>query len=91
MVKDFVDRNCHLWQDKKIFVIATMGLFSGDGAGILARLLRKYGAKIIGGLHLKMTDSIADVKGLKRPLEKNVELVRAAEQKNRQLRCLGKK
>ena len=43
-----------------------MGLFSGDGAGILARRLRKYGAQIIGGLHLKMPDSIADEKALKR-------------------------
>ena len=53
-------------------MIATMGLFSGDGAGVLARLLKKYGAKITGGLHLKMPDSIADEKVLKRPLEKNM-------------------
>lgn len=73
MLKDFIDQNQHLWKGKKIFVIATMGLFSGDGAGILARRLRKYGAQIIGGLHLKMPDSIADEKALKRPLEKNIE------------------
>lgn len=81
MVRDFVDRNQRLWQGKRIFVIATMGLFSGDGAGILARRLRKYGAQIIGGLHLKMPDSIADVKALKRSAEKNKELVRNAEEK----------
>ncbi len=81
MLKDFVDRYRHLWQGKKIFVIATMGLFSGDGAGILARRLRKYGAQITGGLHLKMPDSIADEKALKRPIEKNLELVKAAEKK----------
>lgn len=81
MLKDFIDRNQHLWQGKKVFVIATMGLFSGDGAGILARRLRKYGAQITGGLHLKMPDSIADEKALKRPLEKNKELVKAAEEK----------
>ena len=81
MLKDFVDINQHLWQGKKIFVIATMGLFSGDGAGILARRLRKYGAHITGGLHLKMPDSIADEKALKRPLEKNVELVKVADKK----------
>ena len=81
MLKDFVDRYQQLWKGKKIFVIATMGLFSGDGAGILARRLRKYGAQIIGGLHLKMPDSIADEKELKRPIEKNVELVKAAEKK----------
>lgn len=81
MLKDFIDRNLHLWKDKKIFVIATMGLFSGDGAGILARRLHKYGAQITGGLHLKMPDSIADVKALKRPAPQNKELVRKAEEK----------
>ena len=58
-----------------------MGLFSGDGAGILARLLTKHGAIIIGGLHLKMPDSIGDEKALKRTLVQNQELVRKAEQK----------
>ena len=81
MVKDFVEENKSLWQEKKVFVIATMGLFSGDGAGILARLLRKFGAQITGGLHLKMPDSIADEKALKRPLEENRKLVREAERK----------
>lgn len=81
MLKDFIDRNRRLWHGKKIFVIATMGLFSGDGAGILARRLRNYGAQAIGGLHLKMPDSIADVKALKRPLEQNKLLVRKAEKK----------
>ncbi len=81
MVKDFVEENKNLWQGKKIFVIATMGLFSGDGAGILARLLRKFDAQIIGGLHLKMPDSIADEKALKRPLEENRKLVREAKRK----------
>ncbi len=81
ILKDFIDDNRHLWKDKKIFVIATMGLFSGDGAGILARRLQKYGAKIIGGLHLKMPDSIADEKVLKRTDEKNKMLVKQAEKK----------
>ena len=49
--------------------------------GILARRLQKYGAEIIGGLHLKMPDSIADEKALKRPITKNKELVKKAEKK----------
>lgn len=81
MLKDFIERNQCLWMGKKVFVIATMGLFSGDGAGMLARLLHKYGAQITGGLHLKMPDSIADERALKRPLEKNKELVKTAERK----------
>ena len=78
---DFIIENKELWERKKVFVIATMGLFSGDGAGMLGRLLQKYGAEIIGGLHLKMPDSIGDEKMLKRPLETNKELVKRAEQK----------
>ncbi len=81
IVRDFIDSNSSLWKNKRIFVIATMGLFSGDGAGILARRLAKYGAEITGGLHLKMPDSIADVKALKRSLEENKKLVWEAERK----------
>lgn len=83
ILRDFIIENKELWESKKVFVIATMGLFSGDGAGILCRFLKKYGAEILGGLHLKMPDSIGDEKVLKRPLEKNKELVTKAEQKIR--------
>ena len=81
MLRDFIIENKELWENKKVFVIATMGLFSGDGAGILGRFLQQYGAEIIGGLHLKMPDSIDDENMLKRPLEKNKELVKKEERK----------
>lgn len=81
LVRDFIFENKELWLNKKVFIIATMGLFSGDGAGNLGRLLQRHEAEIIGGLHLKMPDSIGDEKMLKRPLEKNKELVHKAEQK----------
>ncbi|MBR5387182.1 MAG: EFR1 family ferrodoxin [Clostridiales bacterium] len=81
ILRDFITRNSELWMNKKVFIIATMGLFSGDGSGILGRLLHGFGAEVIGGLHLKMPDSIGDEKALKRPLEKNKELVIAAESK----------
>ncbi len=81
IVKDFIDDNRNIWQDKKIFVIATMGLFSGDGAGMLGRYLHRYGAQIVGGLHVQMPDSIADEKVLKRSTEKNKALVKKAERK----------
>lgn len=81
IVRDYIADNKEIWKDKKIFVIATMGLFSGDGSGNLGRLLHSFDAEIIGGLHLKMPDSIGDEKALKRPIEKNRELVKAAEQK----------
>ena len=81
IMRDYVTENKEIWKGKKVFMIATMGLFSGDGAGYLGRLLKRYGAEVVGGLHLKMPDSIGDVKALKRPLEKDKELVKEAEQK----------
>lgn len=81
IVRDFADQYRQLWQGKRIFVIATMGLFSGDGAGMLARLLHHYGAVITGGLHLKMPDSISDEKVLKRSVEENRRLVAKAGEK----------
>lgn len=81
MLRDFIEEHHAIWQNKKVFIIATMGLFSGDGAGMLGRLLQKYGARVTGGLHLKMPDSIGDEKALKRPLEKNRELIRKANEK----------
>lgn len=81
ILRDFILENAKVWQNKEIFIIATMGLFSGDGAGILARLLEKQGAHIIGGLHLKMPDSIADEKALKRSFQKNKKLIMEAEKK----------
>ncbi len=81
MVRDFIMNHSELFRGKKIFIIATMGLFSGDGAGCSARIFRKCGAEIIGGLHLKKPDCIGDNKLLKKSLEENQNLVRQADKK----------
>lgn len=81
LVRDFITNHAPLWKDKKVLCVATMGLFSGDGAGCSARLLKKYGAEIVGGLHIVMPDSICDVKLLKRSAEKNRKIIRAADRK----------
>ncbi len=78
---DYIISHKDIWHNKKIFIIATMALFSGDGAGILARLLKKYGAVIYGGLHIKMPDSICDEKALKRTYKKNKIIVQKADLK----------
>lgn len=80
-MRDFIKDHADLWKDKKVLCLSTMGLFSGDGAGCCARLLKKYGARVVGGLHLCMPDSICDVKLLKRSVEKNRKLIRAADRK----------
>lgn len=81
MVRDFINKNKDIWQGKKVFCIATMGAFSGDGAGCSARLLKKYGAEILGGLHIHMPDSVCDSKMLKKSNDENRRIVQLAEDK----------
>lgn len=81
MVRDFVKAHAGLWQGKQILCVATMGAFSGDGAGCAARVLKRYGASILGGLHLRMPDSVCDVKLLKKSTEENRRIVLAADRK----------
>jgi ferredoxin len=81
IVYDFIIKNKNNFANKKIFIIATMGLFSGDGTGCSARLLKKYGAEIIGGLHLKMPDCIGDEKLLKKTLDENKSIIKMAKEK----------
>lgn len=81
MVRDFINNHSALWKGKKILCLVTMALFSGDGAGCSARLLKKYGAEIVGGLHICMPDSIGDVKLLKKSIEKNQKTIQAADRK----------
>lgn len=38
MVRDFIHKNAALWRGKYVFCMATMGAFSGDGAGCTARI-----------------------------------------------------
>lgn len=81
MIRDFIKRYSSLWKGKKVLCVATMGVFSGDGAGCSARLLKKYGAKVVGGLHIQMPDSVCDVKLLKKSVEQNREIIKAADRK----------
>lgn len=81
IVRDFIEENAALWHGKNVFVIATMGAFSGDGAGVLARLLKKHGANITGGVHIKMPDCIGDVGLLKKRPEENRKIIAAAANK----------
>lgn len=81
IVRDFINLNSIVFKGKKIFIIATMGLFSGDGAGCSARLFKKYGATVLGGLHIKMPDCIGDTKALKKTLEQNRKIIKEADKK----------
>ena len=81
LVRDFINKNKEIWQGKKVICVTTMGAFSGDGAGCAARLLKKHGATILGGLHLKMPDSVCDSKLLKKSLDENREIIHLADEK----------
>lgn len=78
IVRDFILQNKTKFMGKKVFIIATMGLFSGDGTGCSARLFARYGAEIVGGLHLKMPDCIGDEKVLKKTTDQNKVIVKQA-------------
>ena len=80
MFRDFIKSN-DIWKDKNVLCVATMGAFSGDGAGCTARLLKKKGANILGGLHIHMPDSVCDSKLLKKSLDDNKRIVIDADKK----------
>ncbi len=78
IMKNFLIDNKQLFKGKSIFIIATMGLFSGDGAGVAARLLKEVNPEIIGGLHVLMPDSICDEKVLKKSSDDNKQIIQKA-------------
>ena len=80
MVRDFI-KSHDIWKGKKVLCVTTMGAFSGDGAGCAARLLKKKGAVILGGLQIKMPDSVCDSKLLKKSLAENREIIKNADAK----------
>ena len=81
IVQDFLINHGERFRGKRVYIIATMGMFSGDGAGCAARRLKKCGAVISGALHLKMPDSIGDEKVLKKTEDRNRAIIRRADDK----------
>ena len=81
LVRDFINKNHSLWKGKKLFIVNTMGLFSGDGTGCTARLFKKHGAVILGGMQIKMPDSVCDSKLLKKSVEENRQIIKLADKR----------
>lgn len=81
MVRDFINRHADSWNGKEVFLITSMGMFSGDGTGCAARLLKKHGALVTGGLQIKMPDSVCDCKALKKTGEQNAEIIKEADKR----------
>ncbi len=81
MVRDFIKNHDTIWEKKKVLCVATMGAFSGDGTGCTARLFKRYGALVLGGVHIKMSDSVCDSRLLKKSIEQNREIISQADKK----------
>lgn len=81
IVYDFIKNNSGIFKGKNILIIATMGLFSGDGTGCSARLFKRFGANVVGGLHIKMPDCIGDTNLLKKTKEQNRFIISEANNK----------
>ncbi|NMD37788.1 MAG: 4Fe-4S binding protein [Christensenellaceae bacterium] len=79
IVHDFIVNNQKCFYGKKIYIIATMAFFSGDGTGCAARLFDS--AHILGGLHLRMPDSISDSPILKTSYKANKKMINRAKEK----------
>ena len=83
VVSDFIAVHGVRFRGKQVIVLATMAMWSGDGAGCAARALKAHGAQVIGGLHIAMPDNIGDEKVLKKSGEAKRLMVQQAENKIR--------
>lgn len=81
IVREFICENSANFRDKNVFIIATMEIFSGDGAGCAVRILRRAGARITGGAHVKMPAFILDVAIFSYSAHKNERLIKEANAK----------
>ena len=81
IVREFIYKNRDNFKNKRVFIISTMEFFSGDGSGCAARILKKFGADMIGATHIKMPGFILDVGIFRYFSEKNERIIKAADEK----------
>lgn len=81
IVREFICENSANFRGKNVFIIATMEIFSGDGTGCAARILRRVGARITGGAHIRMPAFILDVAIFSYSAQKNERLIKEANAK----------
>ncbi len=81
IVREFICENSANFRGKNVFIIATMEIFSGDRAGCAARILRRAGAKITGGAHVRMPAFILDVAIFSYSAQKNERVIKEANTK----------
>ncbi|MCL2086282.1 MAG: EFR1 family ferrodoxin [Oscillospiraceae bacterium] len=62
IAKDFIIENKASFKGKKVFIIATKGLFNAFGVGYARRIFADCGAEFIGSSQFNMPDNIRDLK-----------------------------
>jgi len=62
IAKDFITENKTSFKGKKVFIIATKGLFNAFGIGYARKMFTDCGAEFIGSSQFNMSDNIRDLK-----------------------------
>ena len=66
MVRDFIKKNADIWKNRKYCALRQWGLLVVMVRAARQRMLKRYGATILGGIHIHMPDSVCDSKLLKK-------------------------
>lgn len=82
IMSEFVEKYKTLFKGKTVGIMSTQYLFSGDGAALLGRTLKKYGAIVKWGFHVNLPSNISDADVFKiKNGEENNRIVEKAHQK----------
>jgi ferredoxin len=79
IIGEFIEETS--WEDKKILIFVTCGMFGGSAAEDVARILLQKGAGVVGSKAFKMPENIGDVPlfTLLMPSERNSGVIKRAE------------
>jgi ferredoxin len=69
------------WKSKKVFLLVTKGMVTGQSIASVAKILRDKGADVIGGYSFKMPENIGDIPlfPLVMPPSRNAKVIANAE------------
>jgi|LGOV01.1.fsa_nt_gb ferredoxin len=82
IMSDFLQEYSEYFYNKDIIVIVTQMLFSGDGAALAYRILKKRNINLLASLHINMPNNITDVRFFPvKTVEESVKKVEKADKK----------
>lgn len=88
-IREFVFSNAQYLKGKRIIVVSTQYMFSGDGAASLGRAIEKLGACVTHAEHFRMPNNISDCKIFS--IKNGEELCGMLEKTNRKLEKFARK